>query len=116
MERAVCLPSLKGSHFTTGAVDNIDHDPSSTSTHDSFHGTGISLFQHPDTNISEVHRVVFTMPDDMATKGTIAWLPETYTSIPLYLPDKIHLCQVQAEQSVSLYHKQWRRSIGKTIL
>ena len=56
MERAVCPPSLKGGHFTTGAVDNIDHDPSCTSAHDSFHGTGISLFQHPDTNISEVPR------------------------------------------------------------
>ena len=82
MERAVSPPSLNGGHFTTGAVDNIDHDPSSTSAHDSYHGTGISLFQHPDINISEVPRVVFTMLDDMATKGTIACLPETYTSIP----------------------------------
>ncbi|KAG7175248.1 hypothetical protein Hamer_G001279 [Homarus americanus] len=30
------------------AVDNIDHDPSTASSHSSFHGTGISLFQHPD--------------------------------------------------------------------
>ena len=84
MQRAVFPPALKGGHFTTGAVDNIDHDPSSTSAHGSFHGTGISLFQHPpaDTNFSEVPRVVFTMPDDMATNGTLACLPETYTSIP----------------------------------
>ena len=84
MQRAVCPPALKGGHFTTGAVDNIDRDPSSTSAHGSFHGTGISLFEHPpaDTNFSEVPRVVFTMPDDMATNGILACLPETYTSIP----------------------------------
>lgn len=77
MERAVCPPSLKGGLFTTGAVD-----PSSTSAHGSFHGTGISLFQHPDANCSKIPRVIFTMPDDMATKGAVTCLPETYTSIP----------------------------------
>ena len=43
----VCPPELKGGLFTTAAIDNIDHGPSSTSSHDLFHGTGISLFQHP---------------------------------------------------------------------
>ena len=33
--------------FTTAAVDNIDHNPTSRTAQDSFHGTGISLFQHP---------------------------------------------------------------------
>ena len=37
-----CPPILKGGLFTTGAVDNIDHNPSSTSAQESFHGTGIS--------------------------------------------------------------------------
>lgn len=27
--------------------DNIDHNPSSTTAHSSFHGTGISIFQFP---------------------------------------------------------------------
>ena len=30
----------------TSAADNIDHEPSSTTSEDSFHGTGISLFQY----------------------------------------------------------------------
>jgi hypothetical protein len=42
----VCPPSLKEEVFTTAAVDNIDHDPSSTTTTKSFHGTSISIFQH----------------------------------------------------------------------
>ena len=43
----VCPPKLRHGLFTTGAVDNIDHNPSSATAKDSFHGTGISLMQHP---------------------------------------------------------------------
>ncbi len=46
-EQVVCPPMLHGNVFTTAAVDNIDHNPSSTTSKESFHGTGISLFQHP---------------------------------------------------------------------
>ena len=47
MEQVVCPPIMRGSVFTTAAVDNIDHNPSATTAKDSFHGTGISLIQHP---------------------------------------------------------------------
>lgn len=43
-EQVVCPPKLRGNVFTTAAVDNIDHNPSSTTAKESFHGTGISLF------------------------------------------------------------------------
>lgn len=46
-EGVVCPSKLRQGLFTTAAVDNIDHNPSSTSSHDSFHGTAISLVQHP---------------------------------------------------------------------
>ena len=32
-----------------GALDNIDHDPSSIYAQSSFHGTGISITQFPPT-------------------------------------------------------------------
>ena len=35
----VCPPKLLGNVFATGATDYIDHNPSSTTAHDSFHGT-----------------------------------------------------------------------------
>ena len=41
-EQVVCLPTMHGSVFMTAAVDNINHNPSSTTAKDSFHGTGIS--------------------------------------------------------------------------
>ncbi|KAG7174288.1 hypothetical protein Hamer_G003220, partial [Homarus americanus] len=45
----IVIPTnLKTCVFITGAVDNINHNPSSYSATDSFHGTGISLFQHSD--------------------------------------------------------------------
>lgn len=47
LEEAVCPPKLKKDLFTTGEVDNIDHNPSSTKSSDSFHGTAITLIQHP---------------------------------------------------------------------
>ena len=46
-EQMVCPPKMRGSIFMTAAVDTIDHNPSSTTATQSFHGTVISLMQHP---------------------------------------------------------------------
>ena len=43
----VCPPQAFSGVFTTAAVDNIGHNPSSTSTHGLFHDTALSLLQHP---------------------------------------------------------------------
>ena len=37
----VCPPKLRSKLFTTAAVDNIDHNPSSATAKSSFQGTGI---------------------------------------------------------------------------
>ena len=44
----VCPPGLRKNVFTTSAVDNIDHNPSSTTAlaKDAFHGTAIFLTNH----------------------------------------------------------------------
>ncbi len=60
-DQVVCPPLLKGKVFTTSAVDNIDHNPSSTTAKDSFHGTGISLFQHPACANEGINRGVVIM-------------------------------------------------------
>ena len=44
-EGVVCLTDLRKGLFTVGALDNIDHNPSSTISQDSFHGTGMNIFQ-----------------------------------------------------------------------
>lgn len=43
----MCPPLLSKKVFTTAAVDNIDHNPTSSTAQRSFHGTGLSFFQHP---------------------------------------------------------------------
>ena len=66
--------------FTTAAVDNIDHNPSSTTAKDSFHGTGISLFQHPTKDNDGTDRDT-TILQEARPRKTIAPLPEFYTTI-----------------------------------
>ncbi|KAK6190684.1 hypothetical protein SNE40_002493 [Patella caerulea] len=44
-----CPPVLRKNMFTTGAVDNIDHNPTATTAQTSLHGTRESIFQHPNT-------------------------------------------------------------------
>lgn len=81
-EKAVCPPKLRGKLFTTAAVDNIDHNPSSTSSHDSFHGTGISLFQHADHNFSGIMREISPVSSDSNSKDKkISNLPESYMTV-----------------------------------
>ena len=45
MEKVVCPPNMCCGLFTIAAVNNIDHNPSSATVKNSFHGTGISLMQ-----------------------------------------------------------------------
>ena len=49
-EDIVCPPALQKRLFRAAAINNIDHDPSSTGAKSSFHGTSISIFQHCESN------------------------------------------------------------------
>ena len=48
----MCPDNLQKGLFTIGALDNIDHNPSSTSAQGSLHGTAISIIQNPTTEIA----------------------------------------------------------------
>ena len=47
LEGIVCADNLRKGIYTIGALDNIDHNPSSTSAQGSLHGTAISIIQNP---------------------------------------------------------------------
>ncbi|XP_065670919.1 uncharacterized protein LOC136089121 [Hydra vulgaris] len=74
------IPScLSEGVFTTAAIDNIDHNPSSTTSNDSFHGSSVTIIQHPDTPHS----------NSKSTSDGLLWsrkinskLPDTYTTLP----------------------------------
>ena len=43
----VCSAQLRKELFTSGALVDLDHNLTSSTATDSFHGTGISIFQSP---------------------------------------------------------------------
>ena len=85
----VCPPQLQNGLFVTAAADNIDHNPSSTTSTDSFHGTGLSLFQNKEADdISENTNCNFNKQINVVKdKRSVADLPVSYTTIkPTSLP------------------------------
>lgn len=88
-DKVVCPLSLRQGLFTTAAIDNIDHNPSSTSATDSFHGTGISLFQHPSHQNQGLDRREHCILERSSTNKKLLELPQYYTNVhPLVAPKK----------------------------
>ena len=81
----VCPSKLKKSLFTTGSVDNIDHNPSSRTATDSFHGTAISLTDHPTNDFDGIARNRVLINADLPKRKTVSNLPEAYTGIQPYM-------------------------------
>lgn len=86
-EHVVCPANLRHGLFTTSAVDNIDHNPTSTTAQGAYHGTGISLFQHPNNDVHGVERDTEILRQSESKEKTLSELPEEYTSIP---PASLH--------------------------
>ncbi|KAK0055322.1 hypothetical protein Bpfe_015336 [Biomphalaria pfeifferi] len=86
-DKVVCPMKLRHGLFTTAAVDNIDHNPSSTTSNDSFHGTAISLFQHPSEHCKGSERILSPELEVETISKTLsaAELPDFFTSIPPFL-------------------------------
>ena len=88
-ESAVCPSNLRLHLFTTAAVDNIDHSPTSTTAHDSFHGTGISLFQHPSAENPGTAKAPIAISHAVSSSKSVCQLPEAYTEVaPVIAPAK----------------------------
>ena len=82
-EQVVCPPKMRGKVFTTATVDNIDHNPSSTTAKQSFHGTAISHMQHPAFPGAGTDRsiIIHAGPNERSLK-TVDCLPHYYTDVP----------------------------------
>ena len=79
-EDGVVYPAfLRKGLFTVGALDNLDHNPSSTTSLTSFHGTGISLFQLPTKSRPGESRTPIAIPPHGNEKHS---LPGSYASVP----------------------------------
>ena len=81
-EQVVCFPKMHSNVFTTTAIDNIDHNPSSTTAKGSFHGTAISLLQYPSFNGKGVDRSIAIVGGSReASSKMVGRLPHYYTDV-----------------------------------
>ena len=87
-EKVVCPTNLRKRLFTIAAIDNIDHNPSSTTTNDSFHGTGITLFQHVSANCRGIDREIIVLHQSSSASSSttttkrVSQLPDSFANVP----------------------------------
>ena len=53
-EGVICPPSLEKGIFALAAIDNLDHNPLSSTANTAFYGTSISLFQTTNHSFNSV--------------------------------------------------------------
>ena len=83
-EVLTCSSVLRMGLLTTAAIDNIDHNPSSTTAKPSFHGTSISIFQHPSNNNFGEQSEMLHIAERLSKKK-VPPLLESYTNVrPAY--------------------------------
>ena len=78
-EKTVCPPTLRKGLFTYGTIDNIDHNPSFSTSQSSFHGTGISLFQNREQENDGQGRLTEYVPTKDTKREKQLPLPTAYT-------------------------------------
>ena len=113
--------NLRTNLFTSGAIDNIDHDPSSNTAQSSFHGTSISIHQHCSLNEGLLRDQPVLLDSET---NAIGRLPEDYVVIaPFYRPVLGHAAHpyVVKEQEFSVEpHSQkaeleWMQYVSESI-
>ena len=123
-ENVVCPFNLRLKLCTTAAVNNIDHNPSSTTAQDSFHGTGISLFQHTTNEIPGSSQGCVNISQTTVNSKSVAELPVSYTEVaPAVLPNKTPpvpetSSQVQGGSTVNRALKEeldWLEDVNGTV-
>jgi len=78
----VCPPALRRELFSVAAVDNIDHNLSSTTATSSFHGTAISIIQFPTFENSGVQRSIIQDLTSSSDNISSVVLPLAYSDVP----------------------------------
>jgi hypothetical protein len=118
----VCPPTLCTNIFKSAAVDNIDHNPSSTTAQDSFHGT----VQHPTNTNKGDDRGITLFDGTGITEKKIAPLPISYHNVPpsaLLVIDKLFVPQIktslqpsfnQTTQEIEKEH-QWLETVKQLV-
>lgn len=93
-EGVVCPSKFRIGLFTVAAIDNIDHNPTSTTAKGSFHGTGISLFQTPSASNPGQTREAITLQAEADKKNL--HLPDSYTVVPAV---SLRVCTIEVPKT-----------------
>ena len=111
-ENIVCPSILRRNILTIGALDNIDHNPSSTMAKGSLHGTAISITQHPtEANPGTERPIKFnsqlksdaiTQPDDYSIVPAIH---SKLTSVEIPLINR-HCKERKEQLEISVHEEQ----------
>ena len=79
-EGVVCPPVLRKGLFTTVVMDNTDHNSSANTATTSFHGTSISVFQHPATDNHGEECLLLKFGSERVK--SVSEQPDSFTNIP----------------------------------
>ena len=79
----VCPTNLHQGIFTVVALDNLDHNPTSRTASSSFHGTNVSIFQFPSSQMPGLDQECLRINSQKTgTHSSEPILPRTYTFVP----------------------------------
>ena len=98
-EGVVCPTLLRKGLFTTCAVDNLDHNPSSTTAQSSFHGTGMPFFQNPSADCTGEVRTLQQIQKSGTKSKKVPSLPDYYTNVPPASFGQSNPCPVSSESA-----------------
>ena len=105
MHGVVTHACLQKEVFTIGALDNFDHNPSSTTVVDAFHGFGISLFQFPTKADPDEDRTPVIIPPCKPVNArsliVIAW-SQLYTALTTAVHVPVQLMSIRESELLSL--------------
>ena len=117
----ICPLNLKQKLYTTAAVDNIDHNPTSTTSQKSFHGTGVSIFQHPcrpDDGVEQTTASV-TFCDDERTDHVLKDFLNVNLDVPFIKrgPNGITVSYKSDETFNKYTHEEmsWTQEVGNEV-
>ena len=77
----VCPPNPNNGLYTSGNLDNIDHNPQSVTSNDAFHGTAIYVTQHVFEDSVHTESACLNIQTTQS-KTVIKSLPEMYKDAP----------------------------------
>ena len=119
----VCPKNLKPNIFTTAAINNIDHNSTSSTSQSHFHGTSVSVFQHStDKSHLQTQNSLTVELDDCSSVPRE--LPHFYTEIQPMSKVKSDI-PIQITNTTRLYtntfknafdeNKHWLQAVRKSL-